>query len=428
MQTCANQYARYGETVIAFPRPPEDTHTHPHTLCRQLLFSLLRKSPVERISFEEFFSHPFLAGETPHPPPSLPSTSHLSQTSQRSAPAPNPSPLFPELPRYHHPQHAQHGQAQAQQHARSPAPSTPGSGSVGGGRVVSRGAPPTPIPQQLGFVRQAPRLSHAMQQEQAAGGSQAGHAGAHDPQAAVAPGHLSNHLRRTAADDSSDPASSRQAAQASHSSQAAAAAASGAGAGRAGMPPPPGAAAASGVRALRLPTSYSRETMLSGGTGVLQRVQGFLPFQRITSKQQQQQQRQPGQQGTSTSPDPAGRGGQGGSVVSQTPDAVPSTPEEYGDDDYVMVNTHLSAAARETVQPPAALGSRPGTAAYPLLGSQQQGQQHEQQQEQELQTAGSSSSGSAYSAGVGVGMGMGAVVGRGGGGGGGGITASLLLW
>ena len=28
--------------------------------CRDLIYSLLKRNPVERISFEEFFSHPFL--------------------------------------------------------------------------------------------------------------------------------------------------------------------------------------------------------------------------------------------------------------------------------------------------------------------------------------------------------------------------------
>lgn len=38
--------------------------------CKQLLHQLLRRNPVERIGFEEFFAHPFLASPPPVPPPS----------------------------------------------------------------------------------------------------------------------------------------------------------------------------------------------------------------------------------------------------------------------------------------------------------------------------------------------------------------------
>lgn len=51
------------------------------TCCVRLIYQLLKRSPIERISFQEFFSHPFLApGELP---PSPPSASPLASTYQQ---------------------------------------------------------------------------------------------------------------------------------------------------------------------------------------------------------------------------------------------------------------------------------------------------------------------------------------------------------
>ncbi len=44
-----------------------------HRCCLQLLHGLLRRNPMERMGYEEFFSHPFLtaAAQAQAPPPGL---------------------------------------------------------------------------------------------------------------------------------------------------------------------------------------------------------------------------------------------------------------------------------------------------------------------------------------------------------------------
>lgn len=46
-------------------RIPSTVAKHLSPACTDLIYSLLERNPVQRISFEEFFSHPFLAATTP---------------------------------------------------------------------------------------------------------------------------------------------------------------------------------------------------------------------------------------------------------------------------------------------------------------------------------------------------------------------------
>ena len=43
---------------------PDQIAKHLSSACIDLIYSLLKRNPVQRISFEEFFSHPFLASNT----------------------------------------------------------------------------------------------------------------------------------------------------------------------------------------------------------------------------------------------------------------------------------------------------------------------------------------------------------------------------
>jgi serine/threonine-protein kinase ULK/ATG1 len=47
-------------------RLPEHIAARLSPACRSLLGRLLQRNPVERITFEEFFAHPFLAGDDGH--------------------------------------------------------------------------------------------------------------------------------------------------------------------------------------------------------------------------------------------------------------------------------------------------------------------------------------------------------------------------
>ncbi len=44
---------------------PEQIAKHLSPACVDLIYSLLKRNPVQRISFEEFFNHPFLAATSP---------------------------------------------------------------------------------------------------------------------------------------------------------------------------------------------------------------------------------------------------------------------------------------------------------------------------------------------------------------------------
>jgi hypothetical protein len=176
--TGANQFQLLRNIERGDARVPEAIAASLSPACRHLIHCLLRRNPVERLSFEEFFRHPFVATAEEAAAP-LPPRAPFGAASALLSSA--PPPLQPAQ------QPAAAGQQQQQQpHMVQFSTSAPAAAAAAAGLAKSRSA--TNIPQQVLGFQQA---QQAQQAAWAAGAAPAG-AGAAAP---VPLGGLSHQLK-----------------------------------------------------------------------------------------------------------------------------------------------------------------------------------------------------------------------------------------